>query len=38
MECRVPWEQFVELADGVVCDPGEDVVEIEFRVEPVEPG
>jgi hypothetical protein len=27
-----------DLADGVIGDLGEDVVEIEFRVEPIELG
>ena len=35
-EGEVPWQQIRDPADGVVGDAFEDVVEIEFRVEPVE--
>jgi hypothetical protein len=41
MLCRErypPREQFVDLADGVVGDPGEDMVELVLWVEPVELG
>ena len=37
-ERYVPWQQLVDLANGVVGDAFEDVVEIEFWVEPVELG
>ena len=37
-ERYVPWQQLADLADGVIGDLGEDVVEIEFRVEPIELG
>ena len=37
-EGDVPWQQFVDLGYGVVCDLGEDVLEIELWVESVELG
>lgn len=37
-ERYVPRQQFVDLADGVVCDAFEHMVEIELRVEAVELG
>jgi hypothetical protein len=37
-ERDLPWQQFVDLVDGVVGDAFEDVVEIELRVEVVEFG
>jgi hypothetical protein len=37
-EGDVPGQQFVDLADGVVCDLSKDVMEIELRVKSVELG
>ena len=34
----VPWQELVDLADGMVGDALKDVVEIEFRVAAVELG
>ncbi len=37
-EGEVPWQQIRDPADGVVWDPFEHLMEIEFGIEPVELG
>jgi hypothetical protein len=35
---EVPGQEFLDAADGVVGDLGQDGAEVEFRVESVQPG
>ena len=35
---EVPWQQIRDPADGVVWDPFEDLVQVEFRIKTVELG
>ena len=35
---EVPGQEFADAGDGLVCDTLQDVPEIEFRIEAVEPG
>jgi hypothetical protein len=35
---EVPWQQFHDPADGLVGDPFEDLVQVQFGVKPVELG